>query len=328
MASTLPIIDFAPFLSPTASPAAKQKVAFEIDRACRDVGFFYLKGHGISPELIARMLTSARDFFEHATTEEKEKIAIKSTKEGGDNARGWLRVENAEKGSHEAVDFYRPVEMRGPPYTTGMGENKWPSSLPGFQALANTYIGKLESLGREVVRAMAIGLEVDAELFLDRIDKAFWNLRILGYEGRKSKTPALAGIGEHTDFGILTFLLADSTKQSLQVLSKSGEWIWADPIDGCYVCNIGDMMSEWTRGAYKSTLHRVCHTSDSLRISIPFFFDPNWDAFISPVLPDTDGMLRPDEGIRYQDKFVRSIDYPLWRDSPMEASYAPKAMIK
>ena len=119
----------------------------------------------------------------------------------------------------------------------------------------------------------------------------------------------------YTDFGILTFLLSDETPKALQVLSKSGEWIWADPIEGCYVCNIGDMLSEWTRNAYKSTLHRVCHNSDSLRISIPLFFDPNWDAFISPVLPSTD----PEEqdgsrGIKYREKFIKSIDVPLWRD--------------
>lgn len=74
------------------------------------------------------------------------------------------------------------------------------------------------------------------------------------------------------------------------------------------------MLSEWTRGAYKSTLHRVCHNSDSFRISIPFFFDPNLDAFISPVLPSAEGTIDANEGIRYQDKFLKSIDYPLWRD--------------
>ncbi|KAF1993572.1 Clavaminate synthase-like protein [Amniculicola lignicola CBS 123094] len=125
------------------------------------------------------------------------------------------------------------------------------------------------------------------------------------------------------NFGILTFLLTDSTKHSLQVLSKTGEWIWADPVEGCYVCNIGDMRSEWTRGAYKSKFHRVLHSSDSLRISIPFFFDPNLGAFISPVLPDSEGNLRADEGIRYFEKFVRSVDYPLWRDLLAEPTKAP-----
>jgi isopenicillin N synthase-like dioxygenase len=98
------------------------------------------------------------------------------------------------------------------------------------------------------MKAIAIGLGVDDDVFLSRVNKAFWNLRILGYEGRSLKSSSNAGIGQHTgqypiiplitarisnclDFGILTFLLTDSTKQSLQVLDKTGEWLWADPIE-------------------------------------------------------------------------------------------------
>ncbi|KIW15207.1 hypothetical protein PV08_05252 [Exophiala spinifera] len=315
MAASLPIVDFGAFIDPASSSEERKKVALDIDRACREVGFFYLKNHGIPMSLVGDMLTKSRNFFETATPEEKERLAIRKIAEGGDNARGFLKINNPTKGSHEALDVYRPVETQGPPYTTGMGLNQWPSTPSDFRETAEEYIERLEALGTQVMKAIAIGLDVDESIFLNRIDKAFWNLRILGYEGRKERSKQLAGIGEHTDFGILTFLLTDSNPKSLQVLSKSGEWIWADPIEGCYVCNIGDMLHEWTRGAYKSTLHRVCHDADSLRISIPFFFDPNWDAFISPVLPPAEGVVDEDEGIRYEDKFVRSVEYPLWRDA-------------
>lgn len=115
-----------------------------------------------------------------------------------------------------------------------MGPNQWPSTPPEFRSVAETYIEHVENLGNQVMKAIAIGLDVDESIFLNRINKAFWNLRILGYEGRKSRSELAAGIGEHTDFGILTFLLTDSTKKSLQVLSKTGEWIWADPIEVRY----------------------------------------------------------------------------------------------
>ena len=59
------------------------------------------------------------------------------------------------------------------------------------------------------MQAMALAMEVDESIFLDRIDKAFWNLRILGYEGRKSKTPAPAGIGEHTGTDLPDFYFGD-----------------------------------------------------------------------------------------------------------------------
>jgi len=62
-----------------------------------------------------------------------------------------------------------------------------------------------------------------------------------------------------------------------------GIWINADPIEGCVVCNIGEMWEIWTKGLYKSTLHRVIHRGSNYRISIPFFFEPNFDAFVRPL---------------------------------------------
>jgi len=64
---------------------------------------------------------------------------------------------------------------------------------------------------------------------------------------------------------------------------EKGVWINADPIEGCVVCNIGEMWEIWTKGLYKSTLHRVIHRGTNYRVSIPFFFEPNFDAFIEPL---------------------------------------------
>ncbi|KAK1085773.1 hypothetical protein LTR48_004230 [Friedmanniomyces endolithicus] len=170
----------------------------------------------------------------------------------------------------------------------------------------------MQGLGRAVIEALALALGVDAKLSVSRVDKAFWQLRMIYYDGHDSRFPAKAGIGEHTDFGILTFLLADSTKHSLQVRSKTGDWISADPIEGAFLCNLGDMLAEWTRGAYKSTAHRVVHNSDTPRVSIPFFFDPNWDAFVEPVTPpgdgETDGRY---VGVRYRDRYVGAMEEAL-----------------
>lgn len=79
-----------------------------------------------------------------------------------------------------------------------MGRNQWPSTPPDFRETAEEYIERLETLGIQVMKAIAIGLNVDESIFLNRINKAFWNLRILGYEGRKERSKQQAGIGEHT----------------------------------------------------------------------------------------------------------------------------------
>jgi isopenicillin N synthase-like dioxygenase len=81
----------------------------------------------------------------------------------------------------------------------------------------------------------------------------------------------------------LTILNTDNTKGALQVLSKSGNWITADPVPGAFVINIGDMVNNWTNDLYKATLHRVIHKGENYRISIPFFFEPNYDAVVEPI---------------------------------------------
>jgi len=62
-----------------------------------------------------------------------------------------------------------------------------------------------------------------------------------------------------------------------------GMWINADPIEGCIVVNIGEMWEIWSNGLYKSTLHRVVHRGSNYRVSIPFFFEPNFDASVTPL---------------------------------------------
>ena len=105
--------------------------------------------------------------------------------------------------------------------------------------------------------------------------------------------------GEHTDYGCLTLVNQDPVCGSLQVKAADGSWTDADPVDGCFVVNIGDMMSLMTRGLYQSTPHRVLHAHPTTtRLSVPFFFEPDFDAVIrdlqlpgspSPRLPGSPG---------------------------------------
>ena len=43
------------------------------------------------------------------------------------------------------------------------------------------------------------------------------------------------------------------------------------------------MMETWTNGEWKSTNHRVIHRSGSYRVSVPFFFEPDYDALVAPL---------------------------------------------
>lgn len=95
--STLPVINFSPFLDSTSTPTQKLSTALKIDKACKEVGFFYLSHHGIPAPLIFSMLETAKSFFEENTPEEKDTLAIKK----GDEARGFSRIDGGMKGKHE-----------------------------------------------------------------------------------------------------------------------------------------------------------------------------------------------------------------------------------
>lgn len=88
--------------------------------------------------------------------------------------------------------------------------------------------------------------------------------------------------GAHSDYGCVTLLLADGTKGALQAWVESGgeegRWVDVDPVEGALVVNIGDMMSRWSGGKWKATRHRVVHRGGGYRVSVPFFFEPDWDA--------------------------------------------------
>lgn len=119
--------------------------------------------------------------------------------------------------------------------------------------------------------------------------------------------------GEHKDYGNLTFLHTDSTPDALQVLSRSGEWINANPIPGCVVVNIGAMWDKWTGGMYPATLHRVIHKNPTYRVSLPFFFEPNFDSVITLLdaakrTAAAEGIvLAPEEDVVYGDYLVGKV---------------------
>eukprot|EP01137_Pigoraptor_chileana_P035183 Opistho-2@28843 len=297
--TAIPIIDVSPFTTPEgyATPAeldaAKRRIAAELHTACKDVGFFYVKGHNVPHELVTGSQHLAREFFS-LPTEEKQKIAITNSKQRP-ACRGYQRlgqnVTQYQKDWHEAIDCYKHFDENAPEVVANKplhGPNQWPENPPAFRDTFERYVESMKALGSAIMRAMALGLGLDENFFVrDFIGDSFWVMRIIGYpplsEGRASDSGVGVSCGEHTDYGCLTIINQDSTKGALQVKNTAGQWISADPIPGCFVMNIGDMVRVWTNGLYQSTPHQVINKGDSFRVSIPFFFEPNFEAMIEPL---------------------------------------------
>lgn len=314
--TSLPIIDISPFLDADSNPEARERVSTAINRACTDFGFFYLTGHGIPQPKLDQIISLARQFFA-LPTDQKNKIKRYDAggPEGGDGARGYQgmgeNVTQGKKDMHEAIDLYREWDHaqrkegeRGQgTWSTLNGSNRWPEEPEQLKAVYLEYIDQLQGVGTALVRAMgqALGLpppdlastsaatQEDSEVFVRNTDKSFWVMRLIGYPKLDAPISADADItelscGEHTDYGCVTLLLADPTPGALQVLLKDGKtWLNADPLPGAFVVNIGDMIERWTNGIWRSTKHRVIHRGEGYRVSVPFFFEPNFEAVVRPL---------------------------------------------
>ncbi|NLA35309.1 MAG: isopenicillin N synthase family oxygenase, partial [Actinobacteria bacterium] len=130
------------------------------------------------------------------------------------------------------------------------------------------------ALGGRLVGLIDQALELDGRLSRLVVEPTVL-FRVFAYPPHPTEHPERWGVGEHTDYGLLT-LLAQDAVGGLSVRTRGG-WVAVPPIEGSYVCNIGDMLERATGGQYRSTPHRARNASTRLRLSFPLFFDPGWD---------------------------------------------------
>ncbi len=161
------------------------------------------------------------------------------------------------------------------------GANLFPD-LPGFRETVLDYVAALTALGQRLVAAIALSLELEEDYFACRYTaEPLVLFRIFNYPAPTPESVGVWGVGEHTDYGLLTLLLQDDNG-GLEIRTDAG-WIDAAPIPGSFVCNIGDMLDRMTRGLYRSTPHRVRASALRDRLSFPLFFDPGFHARVQPI---------------------------------------------
>lgn len=284
----LPIVDLS---------ASEDEVAAAIGAACRDVGFFYVTGAGVSPTLLAELDDTARAFFRQP---EELKRTIAMTR-GGRAWRGYFGVgEELTSGvpdEKEGLYFGTEGPADGRPL---FGPNLFASERMRRVVLA--YLEAMTALGHRLMRAIARSLGLPASYFDERYTADPLVLfRIFHYPPISS--PSAWSVGEHADYGLLTILLQDDAG-GLEVKSADG-WIDVPPIEGAFVVNLGDMLDRLTGGVYRSTLHRVRNTTGRGRLSFPFFFDPAFDAIVEP-LPGTS--VLDDRATRWDREDVRAFE--------------------
>jgi isopenicillin N synthase-like dioxygenase len=296
MTDRLPIIDVAPLL--TGDRAGSARAADEIGAACRDLGFFYATGHGITPAFLADLAAASHRFF---ALPEATKMKIVMA-HGGRAWRGFFPVggelTSGKPDLKEGIYFGEELPPSDPRVAAKLplhGANLFPDEVPELKPLALDFMRSATHAAQAIMDGVALSLGLQADYFRKTYTAQPTTLfRIFHYPPSTSDDGW--GVGEHTDYGLLT-LLAQDHLGGLQVKTSQG-WIAAPPIEGALVCNLGDMLDRLTGGLYRSTPHRVRNVSGKGRLSFPFFFDPAFDAEIVP-LPEAARLAADDSAERW-----------------------------
>ncbi|MGW0037817.1 isopenicillin N synthase family dioxygenase [Gordonia sp. NPDC003376] len=285
-ATSIPVIDLAESFSD--DPEARGRVAWEIHKASRDTGFFYVTNHYVPQEIMDGQLAIARDFFDLTLDEKMTADARRSPCLRGYEA---MAIQALDEGSQpdlkEGFQVGRDLADDHPYVARGFanhGANQWPEVMPALRGVTENYIEHMRSLGTHLVRLLALSLEQPQDYFDAALDEVVVTTRMLHYPPQQSVGAGnQLGAGAHTDWGLITLLLQDEVG-GLEVQNADGEWIRAPHIPGTFVVNLGDMVPVLTNGLYHSTMHRVLNCSSARdRYSVPTFFDLDYEYVIEPV---------------------------------------------
>jgi isopenicillin N synthase-like dioxygenase len=239
-------------------------------RACEELGFFTVIGHGVPDGLVTEVAERSRAFFD-LPEDEKRPFAAPVERPGVPVYRP-LRSESlgATGDGVAAADLKESLDWG--PELDGVA---WPAGLEEPYA---RYLAEMHRLARRLRGVIAQALGRDDDWFEPRFDERASSLRVINYpDPDASPAPGQLRAGAHRDYGFLTILRSDDAPGGLEVQTLAGDWIPVRPPTGAYVCNIGDLLAEWT--GWTSTLHRVAvpppdAVVGSRRQSLVFFHNP------------------------------------------------------
>ena len=321
--TAVPVIDISPYRG--GGGAARQRLAGEVDRTCREIGFMVIAGHGVDPDLIAAVERVSRAFFD-LPLEEKMRIV----RPAPDVTRGYMPMKaevlvrsrggNAPGDLNESL-MIGPVDTDGGAYYTAteagrhFAPNLWPDRPQGLREVYERYYRVMDALAIDLMRLFALALGLPERYFDSSVDRSISRLRVRNYPAPlETPVPGQLRAGAHSDYGSLTILKTEDRPGGLQVRGKDGAWLDVPHRPGCFVVNIGDMLARWTNDRWVSTLHRVVNpppdrVAESRRQSVVFFQNPNYDALVSCLPSCTDATHPPKyppttSGGHLREKFV------------------------
>lgn len=312
-AADVPVIELSGFLD----GSDRAGVVHQVGRACEEIGFLVVSGHGVPAATIEAAVAASLDFF-HLPEADKRRtlpehdwffrgfeplggsaLARSLGRETPPDLCELFRISRFDEPAAAEAAIARAggaPELDPVTRTYFFGPNIWPDQPAALRPALTAYYRELERLAATLMRVFALALDLPETWFDPFIDHHITDLAVNWYPPQpEPPQPGQLRRGAHSDYGSMTILHQSDAPGGLQVLTKAGTWADVPHVPGTFVVNLGDLMARWTNDRWVSTMHRVVNPTradaTAERVSIPFFHQPNYDAVIE-CLP---GCSSPDD---------------------------------
>ncbi|HLZ15409.1 MAG TPA: 2-oxoglutarate and iron-dependent oxygenase domain-containing protein [Cyclobacteriaceae bacterium] len=274
----VPSLDLADFMG--NDPDKKKKFVAALGEAYNNIGFVAIRNHYLSNGLSAELYDIIKKFFSL-----QDSVKQKYEMAGLAGQRGYIgKGKEHAKGRNtgDLKEFYHVGQTVAgdDPIKKEYPDNVWPEELPEFKNIALEVYRQLERTGVQMLRAIALYLNLPENYFDDKVKHGNSILRPIHYfpiENPNAVPADAVRAAEHGDINLITLLMGASA-DGLQVLRRDGKWIPITALPEQLVVNVGDMLERLTNKKLKSTIHRVVnpprHLMNKPRFSIPFFMHP------------------------------------------------------
>jgi isopenicillin N synthase-like dioxygenase len=282
MSPQIPVVSLEPVIGGKAG--GDETVARDVKAALGGWGAFELVDHGVPPATTDGAFAAAATFFKLPF---ETRMQIKVDKHN----RGYVPVHQTVYPGNlpdlkESFNIGTPLPADDPDVKAGKplhAVNRWPD-LPGFRAAVEGYFQALTTLGDRLLGPLALCLDLKPAELRARYRKPIAFMRLFHYPPNSNVAQNEYGAAEHKDYGFLTILAQDAIG-GLELRSPQGKLVLAPPRPHSFIVNAGDMLSAITTDGIRSAPHRVINRAGIGRYSIPFFYDPDFDARFA-TLPD------------------------------------------
>jgi isopenicillin N synthase-like dioxygenase len=270
MKRNIPIVDLSQFTE--GSQRDRNDFVEKLGSAFHKVGFAGVKNHGISQKLVDRFYKAAHLFF---SLPEKSKIKYEYPGMAGQRGYTSFGKEHARQSAvGDLKEFYQIGQESGDDH--GL-RNEPVSEVFGFVETGMELFRNFESTGGQLLRAIALHLNLDEYYFDQKIKDGTSILRAIHYPPISREPKSAIRADMHEDINLIT-LLVGASAGGLELLTMQNEWVPVMPREGEIVVNVGDMLQRHTNNYLKSTTHRVVNPPKEEwhkpRLSIPFFLHP------------------------------------------------------